>query len=613
MYVGDFSADLDKGVFFALSPVTQEDPNVVNVPNLYLRDDLLSSDAGHYRLLSGCPACSSPLSAPPFEIVRPGLVVMAGASDDFSHVIFESKDNLLPGAEGGEPKLYESVNGVTRLAGILPDSACGTPPCVASGSVAGRGAIKRFASGQELTSDAISRDGSRIVFTAAPFATPESLGGTLYGLLYLREDGVRSVQLNASERSPADTPQPASFVAASADASKIFFVTDEQLTEDDTDGQLNLYMYNVDAPAGHHLTLLSKTESVSTGESEATDVVGTSSDGGYVYFYGQAKLLAGQSTVPGLRQLYVWHHGELRYIGSGSGVIRNDVPWRGSSVLPGQMTSQVRVSPDGKHMVFVTRSVDMAEKLGYNNDVPRCLDGAGAGCTEVYLYSYDSDSVVCISCDANGALPLDNAAITSKNERDTTKFTTTQHLANALSEDGNVFFDSPDPLVSQDVNGKYDVYEYVVASGTLRLISSGQSNGDSRFDDATPDGRNVFFTTSQRLVGTDIDGNADLYDARIDGGIAAQQDVSVATECTGDLCQGDSTGSPALSLPASLTFAGTGNLSGVAQTVTSAKPKAKAKRKAKAKGKAKVRKRRVTRHGRAGKARTPHKSHSAGR
>lgn len=591
LYVGDFSTDLNRGVFFALSPLTQEDPNVVDVPNLYLRDDLLSGGAGHYRLLSGCPACSSPLSAPPFELIRRGLVTWAGASDDLSHVIFESNANLLPGAEGSDSKLYESVDGVTRLAGILPDSACGSPPCVAGASAAGRGAILRgpenSVGSQELTSDAISRDGSRIIFKA--------LSGTLAGSLFLREDGVRSVQLNASERSPAEAPQPANFAGATPDASKIFFTTGEQLTDDDTGSGANLYEYAVDAPAGHHLTLISR-----------GDVVGVSADGEYVYFTGEGELLPGQATVRGSRQLYVWHKGELRYIGAGENIVSNDAPWRASAVTVGQMTSQVRVSPDGKHFVFVTLSNHMAESLGYDNEDARCP--RGDACLEVYEYSYDTDKVVCISCDADGAPPAGDAAIASLNEQDTTKFIPTQHLPHALNDDGNVFFDSPDPLVPQDTNGKFDVYEYFAASDSLRLISSGESSGDSHFEDATADGSDVFFVTNQRLVGADIDENADLYDARVDGGIAAQQG-SAAVECSGDLCQGNAAEPPALSLPSSLTFAGAGNLPALAQApVVKPKPKVKARKKAKAK-----KKRRARRHRKTGRASVSHKSHSAGR
>ncbi|HUC00189.1 MAG TPA: hypothetical protein VMS11_10220, partial [Solirubrobacterales bacterium] len=94
-YEGEFSPDLDRGIFLAGSPLNAEDPNVERAVNLYRRDDLRAAGAGSYKLLSPCPACSGPL--PINSSLQPRL---AGASADFSKVIFESKRNLVAGAEG---------------------------------------------------------------------------------------------------------------------------------------------------------------------------------------------------------------------------------------------------------------------------------------------------------------------------------------------------------------------------------------------------------------------------------------------------------------------------------------------------------------------------------
>ena len=58
--------------------------------------------------------------------------------------------------------------------------------------------------------------------------------------------------------------------------------------------------------------------------------------------------------------------------------------------------------------------------------------------------------------------------------------------------------------------------------GCLYLISTGESAEPSYFGDASANGDDVFFFTRQSLVGQDRDENYDIYDARIDGGIAAQ-------------------------------------------------------------------------------------------
>ncbi len=113
-----------------------------------------------------------------------------------------------------------------------------------------------------------------------------------------------------------------------------------------------------------------------------------------------------------------------------------------------------------------------------------------------------------------------------------------------LLEDGRVFFNSADSLVPQasktrvesaeghEYNvGVENVYEYEPqgtgscqqAPGCISLISGGgseQESGsgsehESAFLDASANGENVFFVTSRALVSSDIDLDADIYDARV--------------------------------------------------------------------------------------------------
>jgi hypothetical protein len=112
-------------------------------------------------------------------------------------------------------------------------------------------------------------------------------------------------------------------------------------------------------------------------------------------------------------------------------------------------------------------------------------------------------------------------------------------------------------LVERDSNGKRDVYVYDSEAETLRLISTGQCNCNSYFLNASPGGRDVFFTTRQQLVRSDNDDLVDLYDARVGGGIAAQNAVPPA-ECQGDACQPPPS-PPSGITPSSLGFAGPGN------------------------------------------------------
>ena len=93
-----------------------------------------------------------------------------------------------------------------------------------------------------------------------------------------------------------------------------------------------------------------------------------------------------------------------------------------------------------------------------------------------------------------------------------------------LSDEGRLFFNSPDDLVPQASNGKEDVYEYEPSGlgscespsgGCVALISSGSSGKESAFLEATPSGNDVFFLTAAQLLPQDTDTAFDIYDARV--------------------------------------------------------------------------------------------------
>ena len=106
-----------------------------------------------------------------------------------------------------------------------------------------------------------------------------------------------------------------------------------------------------------------------------------------------------------------------------------------------------------------------------------------------------------------------------------------------LSDSGRLFFNSADPLVSvehatsrqETINGETasvgveNVYEYQPAGlgsckdtrGCVALLSSGTSQQESAFLDASTSGNDAFFLSSQPLVAQDHDTSFDLYDARV--------------------------------------------------------------------------------------------------
>ena len=194
--------------------------------------------------------------------------------------------------------------------------------------------------------------------------------------------------------------------------------------------------------------------------------------------------------------------------------------------------SQARITPDGRRLLFGSRT----NLTGYDPSKEKCAENRDT-CNELYLYSYDSGELVCVSCDPSGAPPRGDAGFLNVFAAGGAWDPARGYENSPLSNDGRyVFFNSPDPLSERDSNGKLDVYAYDSEAGTLSLLSSGQCNCRSAFLTASPDGHDVFIVSRQQLVRADTGDLLDLYDVRIDGGIAAQQALP-AVGCQGDACQ----------------------------------------------------------------------------
>jgi hypothetical protein len=239
----------------------------------------------------------------------------------------------------------------------------------------------------------------------------------------------------------------------------------------------------------------------------------------------------------------------------------------------------------------------------------------GAPDDEVYLFEASENRLICASCEPTGGRPVGvpyngnelaagvaqlNGTDIAANLPPSTNFSTglgdghrflyqTRYLANS----GRLFFDSPDPLVAQDVNGTQDVYEFEPpgvggcgatsatyserSGGCVGLISSGSSAEESAFMDASESGDDVFFITLAKLVSQDYDAALDVYDAHVCSGAEPCYPAATAVPpaCfTGDACKAAPTPQPTIfAAPPSATFNGVGDVS-PATPVTLVKPRA---------------------------------------
>lgn len=298
-------------------------------------------------------------------------------------------------------------------------------------------------------------------------------------------------------------------------------------------------------------------------------VVGSSRDGSYVYFVATGELLSGHG-VDGEPNLYVWHEdpvsgeSELGFVATLSGADGRD--W---TEKPAE--SQAYLTPDGRHLAFMSR----ASLTGYNN-----LDReSGEPDSEVFEYSSESRSLLCVSCEPNGAQPSGSAFIGATPSRLTS---TPFHQPRVLSDDGTrLFFSSADSLAAGVANHYMKVFEHeqagigscpVAGGDCTYLISSGDTTADDAFLDASASGSDVFIATLGRLALSDGDSLFDVYDARVDGGIT----LAPVSEPCSTACQPSRPISPPPPLMSG-SIGLSGNLSPSLSAVTKAATHAKAK------------------------------------
>jgi hypothetical protein len=326
----------------------------------------------------------------------------------------------------------------------------------------------------------------------------------------------------------AGSPLDTTYVYAAPDGSKAFFASKDRLTEAaPVSTEVKEYAFNLEDGT---LTYL---------PGVLGPIVASSHSGSDFIFENTA-------TTPS--QLDLWNEGP----NGGHVTVIAELPTPSNSEA---VDVVARGSAEGSVFVFDTNAPIPG---GFNND---------EGFREIYRYNVASNTTLCVSCLPPGRTPTGDAMISYDNTggRDAKPRSTVD--TRVISSDGNrVFFDTPDPLVPQDTNGKRDVYEWEAAGsgsctaspGCISLITSGKSSEDSSYLDNSESGNDVFFNTTEGLVAGDVDGAYDAYDARVPhpGDIQPPQPIP----CLLEGCRGLSLESPPVATPASANLVGDGNV-----------------------------------------------------
>jgi hypothetical protein len=482
-------------------------------------------------------------------------------SADGSKVMFETPAKLTPDAVAGVPNVYlwHQEGDTLDLVSVLPGGA--GPP--AGGAVGGaydiwhpesttkRGGAQVY----NYVWDSLSRSGDRAFFT-------DLESDQLYVRKMPPEGGASTDWVSETQKTngsgpggsdPAG-PGPAAYLAASADGRYVFFRSPEELTNDSNTGTADqgqdLYRYDVES--GELVDLAPHPEG---NGAEVLGVAGISEDGTYVYFVARAALADG--SIDGKPNLYVWHDSQLTFVSTVGGSVVDERIWLNSTYTGNKLGPKTfRITPDGRTVAF--NSVTPHEGFA-NNGKP-----------EVYRYEY-GQSAECVSCNQAVGVSQNGSYLSFYESEFVAAEVQFNLLPRNLSENGKrLFFQSGERLVGGDLNNAVDVYEWEAAGsgsctktahhgGCLFLISSGTSPQPSRFSDASANGDDVFFFTSEPLVGQDKDELQDLYDARVDGGLAGQNPPSANPCASAEACRGLPSPDPGQAPVGSATFSGPGN------------------------------------------------------
>ncbi len=508
-----FATDLGKGVLRQASPeLSPEAP------------------AGYqdiYAQPSGNPPALTPLLTEGQAFNRPASefeLEYAGASADLSRIFFRANDALSEGTafapaavDGGKEKdnLYEWHEGGISLVNVMPGNS-ETQPGASFGAP---------------STHPISEDGARAFFSDEA------------GQVYVREGGEATREIETE-----GVPDPGEFLVAAKDGSAVLLAN----------GHLH-YLDEEGEP----------TEDLTQGKGGFQGVVGESEELTHVYFVDtevldEAPNERGEGAEEGKNNLYAWGQGEgTRFVARLS---TKDNPQFGGGDWKPPYERTAEASPNGRYLAFLS----VAPLSGYDSTGP-CEEISGTNvfkqvpCQEAFLYDSATGKLLCASCNPSGERPLGRTflRLPSLQGRET------QLQPRYLTDQGRLFFDSRDSIVPADSNaGVEDVYQWepsgvgdcesqFAEGGCVRLISAGTGTADSNFVTMDPSGQNVFFTTRDQLALKDRDDLYDLYDARVEGGIGAETEISRA-ECQGEACQ-PPVSAPNDATPSSSSFEGPGN------------------------------------------------------
>jgi hypothetical protein len=412
-------------------------------------------------------------------------------------------------------------------------------------------------------------------------------------------------------REAAGKPAGARFEGASADGSRAFFSSTQQLTdgasEDSHGGDdayepgceatvgvngCNLYEYDFHNPAGHRLLDVSGGD-VSGAGPRVQGVMALSPDGTHVYFVAKGVLTTtpndqGQSAKDGAMNLYVFERDGAHPAGRTAFIA--DLPSSDSHEWSDRPGEPANVTPDGRFLVFVSHGRLTGD------------DTSVGGALQVFRFDAQTGALVRISIgeegfndngNRSGPTPCATGSCSEDAYIAQPAFLSFSRSDSSMSDDGRfVFFSSPValtrgalddvqiaseegvPVYAMNVYEWHEGHVYLISDGRDVTVNkggapmcssetlSGLSSTCLLGSDAS--GANVFFSTADQLVPGDTNNEVDYYDARVcepeKGNPCIPPPAGSPPPCLGEACHGIPAGTPPVPGAPTATFDGQGNV-----------------------------------------------------
>ncbi|HYQ78409.1 MAG TPA: hypothetical protein VEP91_04780 [Solirubrobacterales bacterium] len=348
-------------------------------------------------------------------------------------------------------------------------------------------ALVQTASAAPAFYDGNSADGTVAVFSSKDQMVPGDTDQELDVYVRAFDGGLGEYLTREVSIGPkgGNDAQPAIFDGMSSDGNEIFFSTNEPIVAGDADHSEDIYARIL---SENRTVLVSQGSAACAGQGCGSGAFGASflpggvaPDGGIVFF-GSKESLDGADK-DGAFDIYV-----RDLLAETTTLVSAPDPGCGTCSSEG-LDPQFRGTDDAGDRAFFTTSEKLASGDSDSGEEDIYARDLGAGST----------SLVSVAGTCPSGLPVGESCEPS--------------YGGASADGSHVFFESRERIGGGDTDSSQDLYDW--AGGAPSLASTGPAGGNGApnvtFAGSSPDGATVYFETSEPLVSEDADSSQDVY------------------------------------------------------------------------------------------------------